>query len=98
MFLTFELSRNVRGINPYLIWQKKIWISEIMTVALFSLLIGTEDACLPKVGKTPAVGREDVPIASGEDPTRRGRPKCTIINLATIIFSPLLLADKVADN
>jgi len=48
--------------------------------------------------RLPAVGREDVPIASGEDPTRRGRPKCTIINLATIIFSPLLLADKVADN
>gem|GEM_PF-983513 len=46
----------------------------------------------------PAVGREDVPIASGEDPPRRGKPKHPNINLLPIIFLSFLPTGKVADN
>jgi hypothetical protein len=58
-------------------------MSAITPVALFSLLIGTEDACLP-------VGRED--------PPRRGKPKRPNINLLQIIFLSFLPTGKVADN
>gem|GEM_PF-320886 len=41
---------------------------------------------------------EDVPIASGEDPPGRGKPKRPNIILAPIIFWSILLSGKVADN
>jgi hypothetical protein len=53
-----------------------------MPVALISLLIGTED----------------VPIASGENPPPRGKPKRPSIYLAPIIFLSILYTGKVAVN
>jgi len=55
----------------------------MMPAALFSLLFGTEDACLP-VGR-PACRRQ-------------GRPKIPIINYAPIRFLPFPPTAKVADN